>query len=146
MLYTENRHYRLICITIATDVTVTTEQRVLRTLWVNNLTVRPTLRRPKRPAKAYRYNFETFNRYMKVNLKLLRKCYCENNDCTILVTIDIKKLCKSVSQNFGIDALTRWIEKHSHTLHLIFPKQFFLKSIITIVENDDCVFDDNFSK
>ena len=68
MLYTENRHYRLICITIATDVTATTEQRVL---WVNNLTVRPTLRRPKCPAKAYRYNFETFNRYMKVNLELL---------------------------------------------------------------------------
>ena len=81
---------------------------------------------------------------MKDNLELLRKCSCENNDCTILVTIDVKKSYKSISQNFDIQAITRWIEKHPHTLHLIFSKQFFLKSIKTSLENNGCAFDDNF--
>ena len=82
--------------------------------------------------------------YVKDNLDFLRKCPRKNNDSTTLVTFDVKSLYVSISHNYGLEAISFWIEKHPDSLHLSFSKGFVLESIKIILENNNCAFNDEF--
>ena len=74
----------------------------------------------------------------------MRKCPRKNNDSTTLVTFDVKSLCTSISHNYGLEAISFWIEKHPDSLHSRFSKGFVLESIKIILESNNCAFNDEF--
>ena len=82
--------------------------------------------------------------YVKDNLDFLRKCSRKNNDSTTLVTFEVKSLYTSIPHNYGLEAISFWIEKHPDSLHSRFSKGFVLESIKIILENNNCFFNDEF--
>ena len=82
--------------------------------------------------------------YVKDHLDSLRKCSRKNSDSTTLVTFDAKSLCTSIPHNYGLEAISFWIEKHPDSLHSRFSKVFVLESIKIILENNNCTFNDEF--
>ena len=75
---------------------------------------------------------------VKDNLDFLRKCSRKMNDTTTLVTFDVKSLYTSIPHDYGLEAITFWMEKHPDSLHSRFAKEFVLESIKIILENNDC--------
>ena len=82
--------------------------------------------------------------YVKDNLDFLRKYSRKNNDTTTLVTFDVKSLYINIPHNYGLEAISFWIEKHPDSLHSRFSKGFVLESIKMILENNNCTFNDEF--
>ena len=68
----------------------------------------------------------------------------KNNDSTTLVTFDVKSLYTSIPHNYGLEAISFWIEKHPDSLHSRFSKGFVLESLKIILENNNCTFNDKF--
>ena len=82
--------------------------------------------------------------YVKDKLDFLRKCSRKNNDTTILVTFDIKRLYTSIPHDYGLETISFMTEKHPDSLHSRFSKGFVLESIKIILENNNCTFNDEF--
>ena len=74
----------------------------------------------------------------------MRKCSYKNNGSTTLFTFDVKSLYISVPDNYGLEAVSFWIEKHPDSLHSRFPKGFVVESIKIVLENNKCTFNDEF--
>ena len=74
----------------------------------------------------------------------MRKCSRKNNDTTTLVTFDVKSLYTSIPHNYGLKAISFWIEKYPDSLQSRFSKKFVLKSIKIILENNNYNFNDVF--
>ena len=64
----------------------------------------------------------------------------KNNDSTTLVTFDVK----SIHDNYGLEEISFWREKHPDSLYSRFLKGFVLESIKIILENNNCTFNDEF--
>ena len=50
----------------------------------------------------------------------------------------------SIPHDYGLEAISFWIEKHPDSLHSRFSKGFVLESIKIILENNNCTFNDGF--
>ena len=74
----------------------------------------------------------------------MRKYSRKNNYSTTLDTIDINGLCTSILHNYGLKAISFWIEKHPDSLHSRFSKGFILECIRIILETNNCTFNDEF--
>ena len=74
----------------------------------------------------------------------MRKCSQKNNDSTTLVTFGVKSLYTSIPYNYGLEAISIWIEKNPDSWHSRFSKRFILESIKIILENNNCTFNDEF--
>ena len=74
----------------------------------------------------------------------MRKCSRKSSDSTTLVTSDVKSVYTSIPHNYGLEAISFWIEKHPDSLHSRFSKGFVLESIKIILENNICTFNDEF--
>ena len=78
--------------------------------------------------------------YVKDNLDFWRKCSQKNNDTTTLVKFDVKNLYTSITHDYGLEAISFWIDKHPDSLHSRFSKGFVMESIKIILENNNCTF------
>ena len=112
----------------------------------NGLTLRQTVGGPNCPTKPLSEHINIILKpflihirsYVKDNLDFLRKCFCENNDSTVLVTFDVKSLYSGTLHNYGTEAINLCIEKHLQTLHPKFLRELVLESMKTILENNNC--------
>ena len=82
--------------------------------------------------------------YVKYNLDFWRKCSRKINNTITLVTFDVKSLYASVPHNYGLEAISFWIEKDPDLLRFRFSKGFLLESIKIILENSNCTSNDEF--
>ena len=119
----------------------------------DDLTVRPVVVGPNCPARPLSQLINIILKpflihiksYVKDNLDFLRKCSRKNNDTTTYsFTFDMKSLYTSISHDYGLEAISFWIEKHPDSLHSRFSKGFVLESIKIILENNNCSFNDEF--
>ena len=120
----------------------------------DDLTVRPIVGRPNFPTRTLSQLIIVILKpflihiksqvNIKDNLNFLRKCLQKNIDSTTLVTFDVKSLYTSIPYNYGLEAISFWIEKHPHSLYSRFSKGFVLESIKIILENNNCTFNDQF--
>ena len=57
---------------------------------------------------------------------------------------DVKSLYTSIPHDYGLSAISFWIEKHPDSLHLRFWKWFVQESMKIILENNNCTFNNEF--
>ena len=67
-----------------------------------------------------------------------------NEQRTTLVTFDVKSLDTGIPDYYGLEAICFWIKKHPDSIHSRFSKGFVLVSIKAILENNNCIFNDEF--
>jgi len=84
------------------------------------------------------------NSYIKDNLDFLSKCSRDNKETSVLVTFDVKSLYTSIPHEYGIEALTYWVDNFPNDLHRRFSKEFVVESARFILENNNFIFDDEF--
>ena len=114
--------------------------------------MRPVVGRPKCPTRLLSQLIEIILKpflmhiksYVKDNLDSLRKCSRKNNDTTTLVMFDVKSLYTSIPHDYGLEAISFWIEKYPDSLHSRFSKGFVPESIKIISENNNCTFNNKF--
>ena len=82
--------------------------------------------------------------YIRDNLDFLTKCSRSNNENTALVTFDVVSLYTSIPHNYGIEAISFWLNKHPETMNDRFTKAFILESIKLILENNNCTFNNEY--
>ena len=118
----------------------------------DDLTVRPIVGGPNCPTRPLSKLIDIILKpflihiksYVKDNLDFLRKCSRKNNDSTTLVTFDVKSLYTSILHNYGLEAISFWIEKHPDSLNSRFSERFVLESIKMIIENNNCTSNNEF--
>ena len=78
--------------------------------------------------------------YVQDNLDFLINYSRKNNDETTLGAFDIKSLYTSIPHNYDLEARRFGTEKHPDSLHSRFSGRFVLEYIKTILEYNNCIF------
>ena len=82
--------------------------------------------------------------YIRDSIDFLQKCSRSANEKTILCTFDVKSLYTNIPHEYGLRAISLWLDKHQATISSRFPKAFIMESVQFILMNNNFKFNDEF--
>ena len=82
--------------------------------------------------------------YIRDSIDFLQKCSRSANEKTILCTFDVKSLYTIIPHEYGLRAISFWLDKHHATISSRFPKAFIMKSVQFILTNNNFKFNNEF--
>ena len=74
--------------------------------------------------------------YVRDSLDFLNKCSRFSNQNTILATFDITSLYTNIPHEYGIEAISYWIDTYPDTINSRFPKGFIIEGLLFVLENN----------
>ena len=63
---------------------------------------------------------------------------------TVMVSFDVTSLNTNISHKLGLEAIKYWLDKFPHLIHGRFNKDFIMEGIKTILEHNNCEFNEQF--
>ena len=82
--------------------------------------------------------------YVHDSLDFLNKCSRFSNQYTILATFDITSLYTNIPHEYGIEAISYWIDTYPDTINSRFPKEFIIEGLLFVLENNIFHFNDEY--
>ena len=82
--------------------------------------------------------------YIRDSIHFLQKCSRIANDRTVLCTFDVKSLYTNIPHEYGLEAMSYWLNRHQDSLNPRFSKAFILESIEFILKNNNFMFNDEY--
>ena len=117
-----------------------------------DLTLRPIVAGPNCPTKRLSTFIDTIIKplvlhiksYIRDSIHFLQKCSRIANDRTVLCTFDVKSLYTNIPHEYGLEAMSYWLNRHQDSLNPRFSKAFILESIEFILKNNNFMFNDEY--
>ena len=135
---------------IITQAIMEQNNEYIKILEPEDLTLRPIVAGPNCPTKRLSKFIDIIIKplvihvksYIRDSIDFLQKCSRSANEKTILCRFDVKSLYTNIPHEYGLRAISFWLDRHQATISSRFPKAFIMESVQFILKNNNFKFND----